>query len=222
MEIINACKKAPLGAVWHLKRALRWIDRPDLEGLYGVVLYEDMPEVTEDTPDSIKQHLEAGFLCPGQYVPRRGEYTPHIALYLSVIYHPIPAIYFLSPVPTLRLAADLAHGVAYHVLALTESKYRGDEEFVEDEGDERFVDEYVSKILRRMQTRWHYRFGQWLKRKLADRCYNFGVQDWQAGHYGQAAEHWQKARMLNPHHENATRWYWRAKELMDSQNQGSV
>jgi hypothetical protein len=216
MEIVNYAENAPRGTIWHLKQAIKWLNPADLEELSYVVLFDDMPEVTEDTPEDIKRNLELGLLCPGQYIPRKGDDPPYIMLFLKVIYRPIPAIYFLSPMTTIRLTDQIAHGVAYHVLATRKGKYTAGEEFVENEEDEWFVEKYVSSVIKKLQSRWYYRFGQWLSRDLAERYYIFGIQDWKAKHYDKAAENWRKARMLNPNHENATQWYWHAKEMLDN------
>lgn len=157
-EIINYAQHAPIGAVWQLKHAISWMKAADLEGLSCIKLYDDMPDVTEDTPESIKRNLEAGLLCPGQYLPKKEGRPAAIMLFLKVVYQPIPPLYFLLPRATKRLTVQLAFGVAYHVLATTKSRYADDEEFIENEEDEQFVADYVSDIITKMELRWYYRF----------------------------------------------------------------
>ncbi len=158
MEIVNYAENAPRGTIWHLNQAIKWLNPADLEGLSYVVLFDTMPEVTEDTPESIKRNLEAGLLCPGQYIPRKEDDPPYLMLFLKVIYRPIPPIYYLFPKTTKRMTAQLANGVAYHVLATTKGKYTAGEEYIENEKDEAFVDDYVSAVIKKMQLHWYYRF----------------------------------------------------------------
>jgi tetratricopeptide (TPR) repeat protein len=222
MKVLNDCDNPPIGVVRHVTHAMNWISTADLKDLYCIQLVDHMPEVRDDTPESVKRNLAAGRLCPGQYIPRRGEYPAYITLFLDVTFRNFPSLYIFTPVPTLLLAAEIAHGVAYHVLATTGTKHNEVDEFNENEQNEKFAKEYVSKVLNDMQSRRCYRLGKYLIRDLADRYYKFGIRDWRAKRYVKAAEHWRKASVLNPDHKEAAEWYRRAKDMHDTQKRDPV
>lgn len=220
MKILNDCRHSPPGLVWQLRRSLSWIDQADLEGLYCVQLFDEMPDIDDETPESVKQAIANDRLIPGQYIPKKEKTSAYIMLFINVIYRAIPAIYYWTPVPTLRLASNLAHGVAYHLLVMRGHLFKPEEESWEKQEADEFANQYVAGVLKKMEARWYYRLGQWGIKDLAETYYILGMQDWKSKDYKKAADHWSKAWVLNPSNKDAIYWYGRAKEICGPNQNG--
>ena len=210
MDIKNDCRKPPLGLLWHVRQALSWIDQDHLRGLGYIWLMDYIPETTED--ENAKRALTGELLLYGAYGPQKGSLPSYVLLLTQYTYFGIPAIYSLTPVPTLRIVKTLAHEVAHHLIATRGYvSYSG-----EDIGDqESLANRYAEGVLQRMMKRWYYRLGQRLINDLAETNYAFGAIEWEKQRYCAAAERWYKAWELNPELEDIADLYWQAKDMCD-------
>jgi hypothetical protein len=51
IQVRNKCQKLDLGAVWQVRRSLRWIDPNHLDGIQYVELIDRLPDLKETLPD---------------------------------------------------------------------------------------------------------------------------------------------------------------------------
>lgn len=217
VEIKNESAESPLGLIWHVKRALSWIDPADLHGVEFIRLADDVPEASLKYDEVIKQARAKGHSVYGMYYSEHGRNPSHILLVVKDKYRPIPALYRLTPVTTLWIARTLAHEVGHHLIAKRGYIFQPGEKFKHSEIEEEFCDRYAFGILKKMQRRWYYRLGMWGMKDLASTHYMLGILDWKEKKYKAAAERWYNADQLDPDHKEALRWYWRAKEIAESE-----
>lgn len=208
MYIKNDCRHAPLGLLAHVRRGLNWIEDEHLAGLDYLWLMDSIPEETTD--ETAIQAKTEGFGLYGAYKPREGSNQSYILLFVQEIYRGIPAIYAMTPVPTLRIARTLAHEVAHHLVSQRGYVFQPGEKRSDEE---RHANNYAAGVLQNMKKRWWYRLGQKLINDLAHTHYVFGVEEWKRQEYCAASDRWFKAWDLNPELENEVKdWYWQAKE----------
>lgn len=216
MEIINQCSNAPWGAAWHLQRSLRWIGHQDLEGLYCIRLLDELPEPTEQSDEEYKNAWAEGHDICGLYSPQNEDTVSCITLNLAGIYRPISRAYWCTNVPTLLIARTLAHETAHHLVSTRGYVFRKGERFKHREYEEVAANRYALNVIKKMQIRWYHRVGAWLIKDLGDHHYIQGMLDWREGKYLNAAARFYKTCRLNPDHDEAAYWYWRAKQLSSS------
>lgn len=218
MRIVNDCVNPPPCVIWHVRRSLRWINQDDLDGLDCILLLDEPAEITDETPESVRLAMRSGHLLAGQYVPQDKTNPACVMLFVNVIYRAIPFLYRWTTVPTVRVASNLARGVAYHVLAKSGHAFESEEEPSNEADLREFADHYVETVINRMRDRWYFRLGLWGVKDLAETYYIIGIHDWREKDYKKAAEHWSKAHALNPDHKDAAYWHGRAREAGNSEN----
>jgi hypothetical protein len=216
VEIRNESSTSPLGLVWQVRRALGWIDPSDSHGVEFIRLADDVPEESLKYDEEVRQAKADGHNVYGIYYRRRDKNPANILLIVRDTYRPIPPLYRLTPVTTLWIARTLAHEVGHHLVAKRGYVFQPGEKFKHQEIEEEFCDRYAFGVLKRMQGRRYYRFGMRRLKGLAETQYVFGVMCWERKRYKEAAEHWYNAGQLDPDHKEATRWYWRAREMAES------
>lgn len=217
MEIRNEATGKPLGLLWHVRRALSWIDPADLHGVGFIRLADEIPESDLKYNEVIKQAKAEGHSVSGVYYAKHGKTAPHILLVVKDKYRPIPSLYRLTPVTTLWIARTLAHEVGHHLVARRGYIFQPGEKFKHPEIEEEFCDRYAFGILKKMQKRWYYRLGMWGIKDLAGIQYMLGVLDWKDKKYKEAVERWYRAIVLDPDHREASYWYWRTKKMIESE-----
>jgi hypothetical protein len=67
-----------------------------------------------------------------------------------------------------------------------------------------------------MRQHWYYRAAAWAIKELSEWYYIRGILAWREQAFSEASEQWYKASILDPNNLNAAHWYWRAKEISDS------
>jgi hypothetical protein len=172
-----------------------------------------MPEPVTGSPEWHKRAVMEGYNIFGLYIERDKDSPAHIKLFIQDIYDVIPRWLRWTPAATLRLAKTLAHEVGHHLFAHRGYIYSPDEKNL-SKYEETIVDRYAFAVLRKMKTRWRYRFGQWLMKTLADRQFALGILAWEAHRYKEASQHWYCAWKLDPTREEASRWHRRAQSAV--------
>jgi hypothetical protein len=212
MRINNECKNPPWALRWQLKRALRWIHYGDLEALNWINLIDDLPPAKETSPTWYKKATKETHGVGGWYKPQDNT-PPCITLNIRIIYRGVPRLYWLLPIPTLLIARTLAHEVAHHLIARRGYACPDDRRKARIKKDEEMAaDRYAYTVNMTMRRRWYYRFAAWAIKHLSEWHYNHGMLAWKGAKYGEAAEHWFSASMLDPSNRQAWYGYARAKE----------
>jgi hypothetical protein len=225
MKIKNECKNLPKRAMQHVERSLKWINPIDLAGIDRVRLVERLPsEIILGLKESKASVIYYNRFL-GLYRPMWGNDNAEILLRITEILKGVPAWFMLTPVPTLLIARVLAHEVGHHlvekqgyVFEPTERKYRKDKS---DEYEEEMVDRYAFEVVRKMKTKWYYRFGHGLIEMLSDWHYTNASLDWEKKQYRLAHEGFLKAWYLNPDNEEALKFYWYAKDLSEEEDRNA-
>lgn len=212
MDITNDCRKPPPRLLWHVRRALSWINQDHLKGLGFIWLMDHIPETTED--ENAKRALAGELLLYGAYGPQKGRLPSYVLLLTQYVYLGIPAFYSVTPVPTLRIVKTLAHEVAHHLIATRGYVFQPGEDLSDQES---LANRYAAGVLQDMMKRWHYKLGRWLINDLAETNYAFGAIEWQKQRYCAAADRWHKAWALNPELEDIADLYWQAKDMCDGE-----
>jgi hypothetical protein len=213
MRIKNDCVSLPRGTLWHIRQCLKWIHPLDLNGLEFIQLLGRMPQSVKGSPAWHKNAEAEGYNILGMYIKRDKDRPAYIKLFIQDIYNVIPVWLHWTPVATLRLALALAHEVGHHLYARQGFIYSPEERNL-SKYEETIADRYAFAVLRKMKTRWHYRFGQWLMKRLADRQFALGILDWEARRYTAASQHWYSAWVLDPEREEASQWHRRAQSVV--------
>jgi hypothetical protein len=219
MEIINQCANPPTGALWHLRKSLKWIDQSHLDGVYCIRLLDQLPRPTEQSDEEYKYARAEGHYICGIYSAKNWDTVSCITLNLGDIYRPIPRAYFWTTVPTLLIIRTLAHEVAHHLVATRGYVFKRGENFKHKEYEEVAANRYAYDVLKKMQERWYYRLGRWMIKDLADHHHVMALFDWREKKYEKSAEHWYKAWWLNPELDEAAYWYLRAKKMCSSEQE---
>lgn len=208
VEIKNDCKNPPPGLLWHVRRALSWIDQDHLTDLGLIWLMDDV--LDSDHSEYAKGVRAGKYVLYGAYGPRKGDLPSYILLLTRYVYSGVPSVYWLTPVPTLRIIKTLAHEVAHHLQATRGYIFQPNEN---PKDHELLAETYAAGVYKKMIKRWHYKLGQRLINSLAKTNYAFGTIEWQKQRYCAAAERWHKAWELNPELEDIADLYWQAKHL---------
>jgi len=212
MEVINNCKNPPRWLMTHIRRSMKWIYPGDFDGLQCIKLIDELSDVTVQSQEWFKEARKFNRAIGGWYQPKHK--TPaSITLHIKDIYRGIPASYYWTPVPTIILTSTLAHEVGHHLIAKRGYLFSSSEKFISRKDEEVAVEHYASYVIEKMREKWYHRIGHWAVKDLAEHHYILGILDWKDKKYEKAAEHWYNASLLNPEHEYAGYWYWRAKEL---------
>jgi hypothetical protein len=213
MKIVPV-SRAPFCLILHLRLSLKWIDPRDLTDLAYIDLESEIDLPPDQQPEWYREATSPHALLTGAYCPELDQHRlPRIKLYFKNLCFGIPRIYWMSPVVTLQIARTLAHEVGHHVKARGGFVFDNDES---GEEEELLVDQYASKVIAKMQSRAWYRFGTWLARDLACTHYLQGLVAWNSQQYAEAASSWKKSFNIDPSREDASYWYWRAIEKLNT------
>jgi hypothetical protein len=216
MQINNSCHKLPLGALWHIRRSISWINQADLKGIAFIQLAEQMPVPTERSQDWHKRAYAEGFSVNGLYVSRSGRVPAHIYLFIRDMYRGIPFFHKWSTVTTLNICRTIAHEVGHHLITHRGYIYQPDEKYKDVESVEAMADRYAFDVLKKMRERWYYRLGHKSIKHIAISHYIKGMLNWRDKNYEKAAENWYNSFHLDPDRQDSSYWYWRAKEKIIS------
>jgi hypothetical protein len=194
-----------------VRRALEWINPPDLVGVERIRLVDRIEEPHAQSPGWHRQAHAEAFGVLGLYMREEKNRPAYINLYVSDIYRGIPSPLYLTTIPTLLIAHTLAHEVGHHLVAARSYIFQPGEKYNHDQIEEEFCNRYAFGVLQRMKERRLYRAGAWVLRRLAGWHYGFGALEWREKRYQRAAERFYTAFHLDPGREDACYWYWRAK-----------
>ena len=209
-----------MGAVWQVRRCLRWIDPHHLAGLGYIELIDKLPEIKETSPDWYKQAREIERGVNAWYKHETETYCAGIVLYMPDLCFGIPQFLWWTTVPTLLMTKVLAHEVAHHLRRTRGYIFSRNENFKRDWQEEAAADRYAFDLIRRMRRRWSYWLGHEVIDITAQAYYRLGVKRWEEKNYAKAALYWKKAREINSDHTYAAHWYWRALDMVESRQDG--
>jgi len=202
----------PPGLTAHIHRALHWIEPQDLEGIDHVLLLEDVPEISRRADPNLDRALQDDLLLFGAYKPRTVNEPAHIILVVRSLYLPVPRILAHTPAMTIRIAKTIAHEVGHHVIAQKKFALRKKLNSDEVESEEEFARRYAREVIARMQRGWIYQLGSRLLKVAAAINYQRGARAWNRGSFERAARYFDMAIQVEPTHDNANYWFWRARE----------
>ena len=212
IEIKNNCGKLPLGAIWHIKRSLAWIDPADTVGIHSIELRYKLADVNPEAPEWHRHATEQDLSVNGLYFRGQDVSPASITLFVRDLYRGIPKVYWLTPVTTLAVAQTLAHEVGHHVIAERGYVFARGEKLFPREYEEEMAHRYSYSVIKRMRERWYFRLGMWAKKDLAGWHYVKGMLNWRDRKYKRAAENWYRSFHLDPDRQDAIYWYKRARE----------
>lgn len=217
MEVINACRNLPRGAIWHIERALSWIDPADLDGIAFVQLLDEIPDQLSRATYRRRCAKNEGFGFNGLYFASSGDTPAHIMLFVQDVYRGIPGIFKWTTVQTLQISRTIAHEVGHHLIEGKGYIFEPNENYETSGFEEEMADRYAFGILKKMRERWYYKLGSWTTKRIASFHYIVGLADWKERNYGKAAERWYTAWHLDPDRQDAVDWYWQAKKILKAQ-----
>lgn len=221
MEIGNDCSTLPKGTLKHIRRSLRWLYPPDLQGIAYIRLIDKMPS---DVMLELKQYKLPNKLWHtlGFYSPASNGRPSYITMHVPKILRGVPRWCLRTTMPPLLFARVLAHEVGHHLVSVRGYALHPSERPRRRYGDyeEEMVDRYAFEVLRKMKAQWRYRFGQWLIGQVSEWHFAQGRVDWERKDYKQAAERCLKAINLNPDFEDARQAYWLAKDQAEKRRTG--
>lgn len=219
MQIINRCPKPPLGFEWQTRRSIGLLDQSHLVGLDVLVLEDEVPDPTdlEHAVEWVKvAHAEDTLAhVNGWYAASDLGAPAYVVLYARPIYRPLPSSLWWSTIPTLRILRTLAHELAHHLVATRGYVFQKGEDITDEES---LASRYAESAVEKATQRWLYKLGQRCLKEIAGWHYAFAAVDWRQKKYKAAAERFYNAWSLDPEQEEAAYWYWRAKEMCDSES----
>lgn len=217
VEIKTYGPSVPKSMRRHVLRALKWVNPVDLVGLDLIkLIYEVDPSSLNET---LRQGHDQGQAINGMYFRKRSDRPAQIHLYSKDLYLGIPLKLKRWPIVTYCIARTLFHEIGHHVIAekgyiyLPTEKYKGEGY---DEFKEEMADRYAFDLLSKMTNHPYYKLGKSMTRWLANEHYAQGIYYWKLEQYSKAAEKWYFTWHLNPAHEYAAHWYWRAREMSEN------
>jgi hypothetical protein len=202
----------PLGFLRRVRSALEWIDITDLEGIECVFLFEEVPPVTPGKNPEIEVAIRDGLLLFSAYNARQLDDPAHILLITRDLCAPIPRSLQHSPAFTVWIAKNIAHEVGHHLIAERRARLRPKADGSGTEDEEEFAERYAESIITDMQNHCLYRVGKLLLSISAEINYYKGVRAWRKRKYQIAADYFYMATQLKQDHEEASYWFWKAKE----------
>jgi hypothetical protein len=191
-----------------------------MDGISSIHLVDQLPPEPNSLPKSAKEAAAQGLSLYGWYSRQYKKRPASISLHIPDILRGVPSIYWLTSAPTVLITLTLAHEMGHHLVAKRGHIFQKGESYKRRYDVEKLCDSYAYSAVARMRQNWYYRFGQWAIKDLADTHYIQAVLDWKNKNYKEAAERCYKAWTLNPEHRDANYWYWRAKEMCESESVG--
>ncbi|MDQ3803228.1 MAG: hypothetical protein M3416_05170, partial [Acidobacteriota bacterium] len=205
----------PPGLEWQVRRCLRLLDPSHLEGLAAIYLQDELPDtpVREDQAEWLNRVCVEGLNAhvSGWYAAAGADNPAGIMLYARSIYRGIPFILHWSTAPTLCLLRTLAHEVAHHLVSTRGYVFHAGEDVTDGEA---LAERYAASVEQRVVRQWRYRLGRFWLKEIAGWYYAFGNVEWREKNYQAAVRYFLNAWHLDPEHELAGYWYWRAKEML--------
>ena len=202
----------PRGLSGHIRRALNVIEPQDLEGIDHILLLEDVPEISRRADPELERVLQDDLLLFGAYKARTNDGPAHIILTVRSLYLPVPGVFSHTPAMTIWIAETIAHEVGHHLIA--EKKYalrkKPDSDVLETE--EEFAERYAHAVISRMERGGIYHLGAKLLRLAAAINYYRGARAWHKKNFDQAAHYFDMAIQVDPTHDDANYWFWKARE----------
>lgn len=215
VPIINVCTNPPPGLEWQTSRALRWIDPEHVKDLGYVRLEDHMKELDHGAADWAWNAAAKKERVYGWYAGPQDADNTHIVLYVREIYGGVPKLLWWSTLPTLRIVRSLAHEVAHHLMATRGYVFRHEDNLKDEE---EIANEYAAVVMGRMTTSFAFRLGRWCLKDIAEWHFAFGRANWRSKKFPEAAERFYKAWDLDPSNEEASYWYWRSREMVETRN----
>jgi hypothetical protein len=222
MKIRNSCIKLPLGAIWHIRRSLAWIDTADIVGIDSIELRHKIDDADPEAPEWHRHATEQDLSVNGLYFRHQGVSSASITLFVRDLYRGIPKMYWLTPVVTLAVAQTLAHEVGHHLIAERGYTFAPGERIFPKEYEEEMAHRYSYSVVKKMKSRWYYRMAGWATKDLASWHYVRGIWKWKCGDYEGAAESWYRTFHLDPDRQEAIHWYKWAKEAASRKAAGTL
>jgi hypothetical protein len=216
IQVLNKCEKLPLGAVWQVRRCLRWIDPNHLAGIGYIELIDKLPDVKETSPDWYKEARKTDRGINAWYLHETETYCASIVLHMSELCNGIPGFFWWTTVPTLLITKVLAHEVAHHLKFTRGYIFSRNENLKREWQEEAAADRYAFDLIREMRRKWLYWLGHEAIAVIADTYYRTGVKRWEEKNYAKAASYWDKVMRLDSDHTYAAHWYWRALDMVES------
>jgi len=220
IQVRNKCSKLPLGAVWQVRRSLRWINPDHLTGIRYVELIDKLPDVEPTSPDWYKEVRQTTRGTYGWYNEQTETDCAGIVLHMPDLCYGIPRFLWWTTVPTLLIAKVLAHEVAHHLQVTRGYISSLNENFKRDWQEEAAADRYAFDLIRRMRQKWSCWLGHEVIDITAQAYYRLGVKSWEEKNYAKAASYWYKVMRLDSDHTYAAHWYWRALEISQTNQSG--
>jgi hypothetical protein len=214
--ILNRCKKLPLGAIWHVRHCLHWINPNHLTGIQYIELIDKLPAVSQASPEWYKEARKAKRGINAWYNEETKTDSAGIVLHMPDLCYGIPNFLWWTPAPTLLITKVLAHEVAHHLRYTRGYIFSRNEVIKRDWQEEGAADRYAFDLRREMVKKWSYWLGHEIISITADVYYRKGVKRWEERNYKKAASYWNKARIINSDHTYAAHWYRRAVEMCQS------
>jgi len=115
IKVLNKCEKLPLGAVWQVRRCLRWIDPNHLAGIGYIELIDKLPDVKDTSADWYQEARKTERGINAWYLHETETYCASIVLHMPELCYGIPSFLWWTTVPTLLITKVLAHEVAHHL-----------------------------------------------------------------------------------------------------------
>jgi hypothetical protein len=209
----------PRGLTGHIRRALSVIEPQDLEGIDHVLLLEDVPEISRHDDPELDRALQDDLLLFGAYKSRTNAGPAHIILIVRSLYLPLPGILTHTPAMTIRIAKTIAHEVGHHLIAVKKFALRKKPDSDELETEEEFAERYERSVISRLQREGIYVIGARLLRVAAAMNYYRGARAWNQKNFAQAAHYFDLAIQVEPTHEEANYWFWKAREKAKAMNE---
>ena len=203
----------------HIRRALKYIDAADLEGLGAIRVVDRSPADTDenDYPPYLR-----GYLLNGHYQHKRKNQPAEILLYAKDVYFGVPQRLIRSRVATLKLARTLAHEVGHHLVASRGYIYKPWEKYKpwtgkRDPHEEKMANRYSADVMAGMLKRWPNKLANYLIRMTAYSLYQDSLADYWDGNYKSSAELGFRAFTLGKNQE-AAQCYRHAMEKLKTQS----
>ena len=192
----------------------------DSHGISFIRLLDEMPKLTDLSPEwqkDLKQHY---IYTIGLYVGGNKNQPTYINLYVQNIYRGIPSCLALTPVSTLVIAEILAHEVGHHLINTRGYVFEPTEIFKHKEVVEEFCDRYAVSIVTKMMAQWRYKVARWILNRLADWHFVCGAFAEGRKKPAQAAEHFLTEFHLDTNREDALHRYWSITSVAKAEQVG--
>jgi peptidoglycan/xylan/chitin deacetylase (PgdA/CDA1 family) len=206
MKVINTACYYPRCTQWHVNRALMCVNPIDLDGIEAVKIVDEPPL----SPKEKKQPYYLRQIISGRYVRKQQRQNAHILLFTKNLYFGLPLLLKFTPIATLQIAMTLAHEIGHHLISHRGYIYLSNENYADSEKREIMADRYAYEALRKMSSKWYYRYSLKFSFWLSNFYYDYGLVTWQNQEYDRSIYYWACAYALNPENIEALHGYKKA------------